>query len=116
MQRKNPEHYVDNKEFLQHMIEFKDITAKAREEGEVDPRIPDVIGEIFVKIASHLSFKSNFINYAFREDMIVMVLRIVFSIYTTSIQRSQRIPLPILLRSSTMPSCEGYKKRRSNSM
>jgi len=70
MQRKNPEHYVDNKEFLQHMIEFKDATTAARDNGESDPRIPDAIGEIFVKIASHLSFKSNFINYAFREDMI----------------------------------------------
>ena len=68
--KKNPEHYVDNKEFLQHMVEFKEATATARENGESDPRIPDVIGEIFVKIASHLSFKSNFINYAFREDMI----------------------------------------------
>ena len=67
---KNPEHYVDNKEFLQHMIEFKETTTAARENGESDPRIPDAIGEIFVKIASHLSFKSNFINYAFREDMI----------------------------------------------
>ena len=67
---KNPDHYVDNKEFLQHMIEFKENTQVARDNGEDDPRIPDVIGEIFVKIASHLSYKSNFINYGFREDMI----------------------------------------------
>ena len=70
MQKRKPEHYVDNKEFLQHMIEFKEATTVARDNGESDPRIPDAIGEVFVKIASHLSFKSNFINYAFREDMI----------------------------------------------
>tara|TARA_B110000211_G_scaffold71433_1_gene82781 strand:- start:1922 stop:2524 length:603 start_codon:yes stop_codon:yes gene_type:complete len=70
MQKKRAEHYVNNKEFLEHMIVFKDMTAAAREQGESDPRIPDVLGEIFVKIASHLSFKSNFINYGFREDMI----------------------------------------------
>jgi len=70
MEKRKPDHYVDNKEFLQHMIEFKEATTAARESGESDPRIPDAIGEIFVKIASHLSFKSNFINYAFREDMI----------------------------------------------
>jgi DNA-directed RNA polymerase specialized sigma24 family protein len=52
------------------MIEFKEETATARESGEGDPRIPDVLGEIFIKIASHLSYKSNFINYAFRDDMI----------------------------------------------
>jgi DNA-directed RNA polymerase specialized sigma subunit len=70
MQKKQAEHYVDNKEFLQYLIIFKDLTAEARERGESDPRIPDVLGEIFVKIASHLSYKSNFINYGFREDMI----------------------------------------------
>ena len=70
MEKRKPDHYVDNKEFLQHMIEFKEATTAARDNGESDPRIPDAIGEIFVKIASHLSFKSNFINYAFREDMI----------------------------------------------
>ena len=49
---KNPEHYVDNKEFLRHMIEFKENTQVARDNGEDDPRIPDVLGEIFVKIAT----------------------------------------------------------------
>ena len=68
--RRNPDHYVDNKEFLAHMIQFKEETQVARENGEGDPQIPDEIGVIFVKIATHLSFKSNFINYAFREDMI----------------------------------------------
>ena len=67
---KNPDHYVDNKEFLQHMIKFKEDTQIARDIGESDPQIPDEIGEIFVRIASHLSYKSNFINYGFREDMI----------------------------------------------
>ena len=67
---KRPDHYVDNKEFLEHMIKFKDATAEAREKGKPDPRIPDELGVVFMKIATHLSFKSNFINYAFREDMI----------------------------------------------
>jgi len=67
---KRPDHYVDNKEFLEHMVDFKKMTDSARENGENDPQIPDAIGEIFYKIASHLSYKSNFINYAFRDDMI----------------------------------------------
>ena len=69
-EKKKPEHYVDNKEFLQHMVKFKEATTAARDDGKADPQIPDAIGVIFVKIASHLSYKSNFINYAFREDMI----------------------------------------------
>tara|TARA_R110002051_G_C8483239_1_gene461993 strand:- start:5 stop:619 length:615 start_codon:yes stop_codon:yes gene_type:complete len=66
----NTEHYVNNKEFLKHMIEFKELTQIARTTGEPDPRIPDELGTIFVKIATHLSYKSNFINYGFREDMV----------------------------------------------
>tara|TARA_Y100000817_G_scaffold219453_1_gene172996 strand:+ start:54 stop:662 length:609 start_codon:yes stop_codon:yes gene_type:complete len=68
--RKNPEHYVDNKEFLRYMIEFRELTKCAEDNDQPTPPIPDEIGIIFQKIASHLSFKSNFINYAFRDDMI----------------------------------------------
>ena len=68
--RKNPEHYVDNKEFLRYMIEFREMTKYAEDNNQPTPPIPDEIGIIFQKIASHLSFKSNFINYAFRDDMI----------------------------------------------
>ena len=64
------EHYVDNKEFLEHMIKFKEDTERAKAEGLSLPRIPDEIGMVFVNIAKHLSYKSNFINYGFREDMI----------------------------------------------
>jgi len=32
--------------------------------------IPRYIGECFLKIANHLSYKPNFVNYMFREDMI----------------------------------------------
>lgn len=68
--RQKSEHYVNNKEFLGHMILFKESTKKAREKGKEDPQIPDEIGQIFVNIATHLSYKSNFINYGFREDMV----------------------------------------------
>jgi DNA-directed RNA polymerase specialized sigma24 family protein len=68
--RQKSEHYVNNKEFLAHMILFKESTQKARDSGEEDPQIPDEIGRIFVNIATHLSYKSNFINYGFREDMV----------------------------------------------
>lgn len=68
--KKRPEHYVDNKEFLEHMIEYRELLLNAEENGDPVPQIPDEIGTIFWKIASHLSYKSNFINYAFRDDMI----------------------------------------------
>jgi DNA-directed RNA polymerase specialized sigma subunit len=32
--------------------------------------VPNYIGDCFIKIATHLSYKSNFINYTFKDDMI----------------------------------------------
>ena len=70
MQKKRPEHYVDNKQFLEHMVAYRESVIAAEQNGDPSPQIPDEIGTIFWKIASHLSYKSNFINYAFRDDMI----------------------------------------------
>ena len=38
---------------------------------ETPPRVSNYIGECFVKIANHLAYKSNFVNYTFREEMIL---------------------------------------------
>tara|TARA_R110000822_G_scaffold52235_13_gene135452 strand:+ start:10082 stop:10693 length:612 start_codon:yes stop_codon:yes gene_type:complete len=70
MEKRKPDHYVDNKEFLEHMIAYRECVISAEENGDPTPQIPDEIGSIFWKIASHLSYKSNFINYGFRDDMI----------------------------------------------
>ena len=34
------------------------------------PRLTPYIAECFLKIATHLSYKPNFVNYMFREDMV----------------------------------------------
>ena len=64
------EHYVNNKEFLEELVEFKRKCKIAKEKGEPRPQINNYIGECFLKIATHLSYKPNFVNYMFREDMI----------------------------------------------
>ena len=63
-------HYVDNKEFLEATIEFKEICNDAKEKEIERPPVSNYIGECFLKIATHLSYKPNFINYTYREDMI----------------------------------------------
>ena len=68
--RKKTEHYVDNKVFLQAMIEYKDKCDKAEKRGRKSPPVTNYIGECFLKIANHLSYRPNFINYTFRDDMI----------------------------------------------
>ena len=68
--RKKSEHYVNNKEFLQAMIEYKDKCEKAQKRGRKNPPVTNYIGSCFLKIANHLSYRPNFINYTFRDDMI----------------------------------------------
>ena len=68
--KSKPEHYVNNKEFLAAMVEYKKSVDKAAKLKKTKPRVPDYIGECFLKIANHLSYRPNFINYTFRDDMI----------------------------------------------
>ena len=68
--KRKSEHYVNNKEFLEALINYRAKCQRAEEAGEARPVIPRYIGECFLKIANHLSYKPNFVNYMFREDMI----------------------------------------------
>ena len=68
--RKRSVHYVNNKEFLAALIVYKKDVAEAEELGKDKPRITNYLGECFLKIATHLSFKPNFVNYIFKDDMI----------------------------------------------
>ena len=68
--RKRSEHYVNNKEFLAALIAYRDLVDLAKLRGEPKPRITNYLGECFLKIATHLSFKPNFVNYMFKDDMI----------------------------------------------
>jgi len=67
---KRPEHYVNNKQFLAALIKYCEDVEIAKIQGNPKPQIPRYIGECFLKIANHLSFKPNFVNYMFKEDMI----------------------------------------------
>jgi len=68
--KRKSEHYVNNKEFLEALINYRAKCQRAEDAGEPRPVIPRYIGECFLKIANHLSYKPNFVNYMFREDMI----------------------------------------------
>ena len=70
MVRKKSEHYVNNKQLLEALIVYRAKVASAKENDLPKPRITNYLGECFLKIATHLSYKPNFVNYMFREDMI----------------------------------------------
>ena len=70
MPRKKSEHYVNNKELLEALIVYRGKVAHAKENDLPKPRITNYLGSCFLKIATHLSYKPNFVNYMFRDDMI----------------------------------------------
>lgn len=79
------EHYVNNKDFYDAMVNYKKRWIDAREvyyskygsypkntdDWEGRPVIPKYIGECLLKIATHLSYLPKFANYSSREDMIM---------------------------------------------
>ena len=67
---KKKEHYVNNKDFLDALMVYRKEVKLAKEEGKEKPRVPNYIGECFLKIATHLSYRPNFVNYMFKDDMI----------------------------------------------
>ena len=67
MPRKRSDHYVNNKELLEAMVVYRKKAAEAKEKGTDPPPISNYLGECFLKIATHLSYKPNFVNYMFRE-------------------------------------------------
>ena len=52
------------------MVVYRNKCAIAKEKGLEPPLISNYLGDCFLKIATHLSYKPNFVNYMFREDMI----------------------------------------------
>ena len=91
MRKNKKEHYVDNEKFLGAIskynkkckgieLEFRDVNdydsmEKMSEEDIVKlkrlfPPITEYIGDCFLKIAVGLSYKPNFINYTYRDEMI----------------------------------------------
>ena len=63
-------HYVNNPDFLAALKDRRLRVAETREAGIDKPQVSNYIGECILKIATHLSYKPNFINYTYRDEMI----------------------------------------------
>ena len=70
MSKTKKEHYVNNKEFLEAMIKYRKAVRRAKRLKEDKPPVGNYLGSCFLKIANHLSYRPNFINYTFKDDMI----------------------------------------------
>ena len=67
---KKKQHYVNNQDFLAALIKYKDEVAIAEIKGLPKPKVNNYIGGCFLKIATHLSYRPNFINYMYKDDMV----------------------------------------------
>ena len=68
--KKEKVHYVNNKQFLEAIVERKLLLKEAEESDLPKPQVTNYLGECILKIANHLSYRPNFINYTYRDEMI----------------------------------------------
>ena len=68
--KQKKQHYVDNQEFLAAIVKYKESVDLAEKNGDPKPRVNNYIGGCFLKIATHLSYRPNFINYMYKDDMV----------------------------------------------
>ena len=59
-----------NEEFRVAMVAWKVTLAEAEASGDPKPGVTEYIGKCFLDIATHLSYRPNFIGYSYREEMI----------------------------------------------
>ena len=111
--KKKSEHYVNNKEFLAAMVEYRKSVNKAKREKKEKPPVPNYIGECFLKIANHLSYRPNFINYTFRDDMISDGIENCLQYLDNFNPKTSIIPLHISRSLSIPLLLEEYRKRKS---
>ena len=67
---KKPVHYVNNKEFFEHISKFRVLVLAAKEANTELPRITEYIGSCFLMIAKNLARRPNFANYSYKDEMI----------------------------------------------
>jgi hypothetical protein len=70
MKPSKKQHYVNNQDFLTALVHHRDMVEIAQIKGLPKPRVNNYIGSCFLKIATHLSYRPNFINYMYKDDMV----------------------------------------------
>lgn len=66
----NPSYYIDKEQMRLALKKYKDDCLLAEAEGRETPRVPEYIGDCFLRIARGLGMKHNFRKYSFLNDMI----------------------------------------------
>lgn len=69
--KRSSEHYVNNAEFSNAVVEYVKEVKAAKAANEPIPQVTDYIATCFLRIAEGLSHKQNFIRYSFREELVM---------------------------------------------
>jgi hypothetical protein len=70
-EKRAKEHYVNNKEFTQAIVDYCTDLRACRDRNEPDPMVPDYIARCLLRMCEGLSHKSNFVRYTYREEMVM---------------------------------------------
>ena len=93
--RRAKEHYVNNKEFSQAVVDYVRSVNESRKNNSEEPIITDYIGRCFLKICEGLSHKPNFIGYTYREEMVMdAVENCIKAIMNYNVDKATRTGLP----------------------
>lgn len=68
--KKTKKDYINNSDFVKALSEHKKLVQESKSNNSIEPRLPDYIGQCFMKIAEGLSHRPNFINYTYKDEMI----------------------------------------------
>ena len=111
-EKRKKEHYVNNKEFSQSVVDYVNSVTEARNAGQDEPIIPNYIGECFLKIAEGLSHKPNFVSYTYREEMVMdAVENSIKAIMNYDINKATRTGLPNAFAYFTQISYYAFLRR-----
>ena len=106
------QHYVNNKEFSQSVVDYVNTVNEAREAEKNEPVVTEYIGSCFLKIAEGLSHKPNFYSYTYREEMVMdAVENCIKAIMNYDIKKATRTGLPNAFAYFTQISYYAFLRR-----
>ena len=109
---KDKPHYVNNRDFSNAVNEYVIAANAAKEAEEPVPEVPNYIAECFLRISEGLSYKSNFIRYTYREEMVMdAVENCLKAIHNYNIERATRTEKPNAFAYFTQISWYAFLRR-----
>jgi hypothetical protein len=106
------QHYVNNKEFSQAVVDYVNSVNEAREQDKSEPNVTEYIGSCFLKIAEGLSHKPNFFSYTYREEMVMdAVENCIKAIMNYDVKKATRTGLPNAFAYFTQISYYAFLRR-----